>query len=279
LSTNENDDNPEQGFWATLVPSAVPILAKATQYMALITYCVFADESLKDIVTAVETFPKFSRAKPGDNVGLMSLSCILRFSQGMMSTFVVFLLVLSTTDVIDIILNFTAVNFISAFDDVAFELAQYGKYGPALKEEADRIEELPAPRCIYRKYQHVRYRYTVIPIFFALMVFLTIFTARQKSSKYWLTTRARIQFKDELYEEYNGCYDQFDYERQAQRVLIESFPENQAQARFAYCQQKNQRKWYLYTGNKTSPCDLEDDEIVATSSKTYLFGKHYRFVK
>ena len=58
----------------------------------------------------------------------------------------------STTDVVEIVLNFTAVNFISAFDDVAFELAQWGKYGPPLEKEANRIEELPVPPCMNQKY-------------------------------------------------------------------------------------------------------------------------------
>ena len=145
LSTNEDTDNPSEGFPADFVPSNVGPLSRATQYFALFSYCLFADESLKDIVTAVETFPKFSKVRPGDKCGLMILSCALRFVQGMLASFVVLLLVITTSDVIDIILNFTAVNFISGFDDVAFELAQWGKYGPSLEAEAKRIEDLPAP--------------------------------------------------------------------------------------------------------------------------------------
>jgi hypothetical protein len=39
------------------------------------------------------------------------------------------ILVITSNDVIDIILNFTALNFISALDDVAFEFSLSGKYG------------------------------------------------------------------------------------------------------------------------------------------------------
>ncbi|VEU39904.1 unnamed protein product [Pseudo-nitzschia multistriata] len=73
----------------------------------------------------------------------------------MLASLVVFVLVVTTPDVIDIILNFTAVNFISGFDDVAFELAQWGKYGPRLEKEANRIEELKAPPCIYLKHRRM----------------------------------------------------------------------------------------------------------------------------
>jgi len=81
LSTNENDDNPDKGFWANFVPANANPLAKATQYMALLSYCIFADDSLKDMITAVETFPNFKRVQPGDKVNWLILSCVLRFSQ------------------------------------------------------------------------------------------------------------------------------------------------------------------------------------------------------
>lgn len=276
LSTNENDDNPDAGlegsFWAYFVPANAGNLSKATQFMALITYCVFADESLKDICTAVETFPNFRRVKPGDKVGLIITSCILRLLQGVLATFVVFLLVGSTVDVIDIILNFTAVNFISAFDDVAFELAQDGKYGPALKKEADRIEELPCPPCMYRKRQHVRYALTVLPVAATLLIAMITLTYNQQSSEIWLTKTLRVQFKDDpLRGVYNGCYN--ETRRVSKRVLFESFEKNEEAAKFGYCQQD--KKWYLYTGEREDPCKITEEEKVAFSSKTYLFGECY----
>jgi hypothetical protein len=274
LTTNENDDNPEQGFWAKFIPANSGDLSKATQFIALISYCTFADESLKDIVTAVETFPKFSRAKPGDKVYLMVLSCALRLLQGLLATIVVFLLVIVTSDVIDIILNFTAVNFISGFDDVAFELAQWGKYGPSLKKEADRIEVLPAPACIFRKYQHVRYRFTVVPIGLALLTGLIIIMSTQNSREKWLTTKLRVQFKDDpLRNGYNGCYK--DVFRKNKRVLFESYDANSDPAKFGYCDDNGKKKWYLFTGNATAACDAADSEaVVAYSSKTYTYGTY-----
>ena len=158
--------NPDDGMLADFIPANVPPLARATQFFAILSYCIFADESVKDVVTAVETFPKFNKAKPDDKVRCMVFSCTLRFIQGMVSLkssvsivyyvirlyiislisircteryvffskfnlfcsifaflsklacLVVLLLVINTTDVVEIVLNFTAVNFVSAFDDV-----------------------------------------------------------------------------------------------------------------------------------------------------------------
>jgi len=49
------------------------------------------------------------------------------------------LLILTSNTVVDIILNFTAVNFISNLDDYAFCLAFSGKINQTLEDEATRI--------------------------------------------------------------------------------------------------------------------------------------------
>jgi hypothetical protein len=78
--------NPGGDFFADFIPANVPALARATQFFAILSYCIFADESIKDVVTAVETFPKFNKAKPDDKVWCMVFSCTLRFIQGMVSS-------------------------------------------------------------------------------------------------------------------------------------------------------------------------------------------------
>lgn len=115
LNTNEDTDNPDSTFLASFIPSNVGNLSKATQYMTLLAYCLFADESVKDTVTAVEMWPKIKKSKKEDKIHMIMLSCCLRFSQGIAASIVVLLLVITTSDVIDLILNFTAVNFISGF--------------------------------------------------------------------------------------------------------------------------------------------------------------------
>ena len=273
LSTNENDDNPDQGQkqgfqLANFIPSNNNILAKATQYMALASYCFFADASVKDIVAAIETFPDFSRIRSGDRVYLLMLSPLLRLLQGLLATLSVFLLVVNTSDVIDIILNFTAVNFISDFDNIAFELCKWGKYGPGMKAEAERIETLPAPPCIFPKYEHIRYRFTIVPLAFALLTCLLLVSMTQNSLEKWVTTTLRVQFKgDPQREPYNGCYKYAM--RQNRRLMFQSYEANAAEAKFGYC--LNNNKWYLYKGNKTSSCDTIEEEQIAFSSKTYAF--------
>jgi len=272
FSTTEDSDNPDEGFLSIFIPSNVEPLSRATQFMALLSYCVFADESLKDIVTAVETFPKFSKVKEGDKIRCMVFSCVLRFTQGILATVVVLLLVISTADVIEIILNFTAVNFISGFDDVAFDLAQWGKYGPDLEAEAKRIQELPVPDCIYNKYHHVRYRFTILPITAVLLILLSIVTVQQNSKDIWLTKRLRVQFGDDsIFEPYSGCYDMNVDTEGNKRELYESFEANSNSAKIGYC--KDDRKWFLFEGNSITACGISEELKRAYSEKVYSFGK------
>jgi len=243
--------------------------------MAVLAYCMFAGESVRDVVAAVEMWPNFRKVQKGDEVNMIMLSCFLRFAQGLLASCVVLLLVVSTSDVIEIILNFTAVNFISGFDNVAFELAQCGKYGPLMEAEAKRIENLPAPPCIARKYRHVRYRWTIIPVLAFLLCVLGRVTYCQLSRKIWMTTTLRVQFADNTnLKMFNGCYAinknlKGSRTRNGDRKFYNSYEANPAPAKFGYC--ANDNRWFLYTGDRLDACNLAEENKLAYSGKTYTF--------
>jgi hypothetical protein len=146
-------DNPDDGLLAQFVHSDADPLVRATQLLAIISYSLFAESSLQDVVTgtfilcfdftiyfqqfycvlfillillcsfssisfctAVETFPRFDTATNDDKTRRLIFSCLLRFIQGGMAIFSSFVLVVNSSNVIEIILNFTAVNFISNID-------------------------------------------------------------------------------------------------------------------------------------------------------------------
>jgi len=129
------DDNPWDGSLADCIATKASPLLRWTQFMALITFVLFADSSMFDIITAVHTFPNFELATTDDKIWCIVLSCTLRFMQGGFATFVAFILVFTSDNVIDVILNFTVLNFISALDEVVFEFAKSGKYGHRMEEK------------------------------------------------------------------------------------------------------------------------------------------------
>ena len=160
-------------------------------------------------------------------------------------------------------------------DNVAFELAQCGKYGPVLEAEAKRIKDLPAPSCIFRKYQHVRYSSTIVPIAMILFVLLGLTTYCQISTKFWVTKILRVQFTDNTnLEMFSGCYvinqDLARNQRKVKRKFYHSHEANPESAKFGYCD--DDHKWLLYTGDSRDVCNLAEENKLAYSEKTYSFG-------
>ena len=120
-------DSPSDNVFFGFIPSNVSALARATQITAVLSYCIFADSSLADCATAVEQFPRFNQAtldNEEDSRHLAVFSCMLRLVQGLLSTLCALLLIITSAEVVDVILNFTAINFISGLDETAFDLAK-----------------------------------------------------------------------------------------------------------------------------------------------------------
>ncbi|VEU35645.1 unnamed protein product [Pseudo-nitzschia multistriata] len=272
-------DNPSNGIIASFIPSNVTELVRATQFTAILSYCIFADSSLKDCVMAVEYFPRLGRANKEDKVWMAIFSCVLRFISGFLAIFATFLLIITSDDVIDIILNFAAVNYISTLDEAAFELAKYGKYGPQLEIETKSIERRPIPYCIYRKHNHVRYLFTVFPITFCLLLSVGAVIFGQESTHFWVTKTMRVQFKESTgLHKYSGCYGMVKGVNYYKRRNYLGFTENLAPGAIGYC--KQHRHWKLFKNEGQSGCDLEGtcdpcdvprERELAHSSKTETF--------
>jgi hypothetical protein len=277
-----DEDNPDAGrkvifdYIANFVPSHASPLVRATQIMATLTYIIFADSTIHDVVLGVELFPSFNQARSNDKIGCMVFSSLLRLSQGILATTVTLFLIISTSNVIEIILNFTAINFISTLDNVGFEVIKWGKYGTKFKEEADRIEKLPLPKCINRKRKYIPYWSSVIPIGVILMAILCLIIILQENKNVWVTKIFRVQFqeKEQGLQVYNGCYvkndDALRRNEGFRRKLYESFEDNSESAKFGYC--NDDRRWILFKGDAKDACDAgKNDNELARSSKTETF--------
>ena len=115
----DQNDNPADSIWGDFLPSDVGMVTRLTQITALLCYCIFSDSSLSDCIQAVELFPDLKRAGDDDGVPQAVFSCTLRFIQGLLATAATLLLIITTADVVEIILNFAAVNYISNLDEVS----------------------------------------------------------------------------------------------------------------------------------------------------------------
>ncbi len=288
----DNPGNPGSlrglGWASSFFPSNTSNLARATQITSLLSFMVFADETLLDIAKALELIPPLwssssskesmtsSQQQRNHRLWGLMFSCVLRFVQGIMAVFAVFLLVMTESSVIDIVLNFTAVNFIAALDDTAFALARWGKFGPYLKREAKRIEDLDLPPSVKTKRIRAWYTAAVLPVSIMLLCLMCGIMAYQESHNKWITQTFRVQFQDNTgFGSYSGCYHLDPSQKINKRFIYTSNQNNMNQSKFGYCLER--RQWMFYVDNgedededEIDPCSAVENEL-AHSSRSSSF--------
>lgn len=272
-NTSNVDDNPSEDAWAHIIATEASPLVRGAQIMSLLTYVIFADASMSDMITAIHTFPNYPKATDRDHLWCMSLSCLLRLIQGFTALVVAILMVFISNDVIEVILNFTALNFISTLDDVAFEFCKSGKYGPKLEEEVKRIDTLVLPVCMFRKNKNIRYWFTIIPLGVVVVAVFSTVVCLQMFNPTWDTQVLRVQFDDMGLlglQDYNGCYRKNKNRRSiSKRYFYESIENNKkSTAQFGFCIEEHQ--WYFYEGDEVDPCDASE-RVLIRSTETEAF--------
>lgn len=266
--TMEENDNPDAGFLANFVPSNSKALVKIAQFVSLSTYVLFPDSSVQDTVKVIQYWPKKQRIEKNDPVGFMKLSCTLRCIQATLAIISVFFLVLTSTSVIEVILDFTVMNFVSGFDNVAFTLCESGVFGPNFKKESEDVVKKDLPLCMQHKYKHFIYWKTMGTIGAVFIFVFAASVALQESNKFWITKTFRVQFQDETeLKDYSGCYD-ITNKHYFRRHVYNSHNTGIGNASFGYC--KDDHRWHLFKGNDDDFDPCNNDEL-AHSLKTEDF--------
>eukprot|EP00536_Pseudo-nitzschia_multiseries_P016843 jgi/Psemu1/222833/e_gw1.1262.7.1 len=267
-----HSDNPADGVLPNIVAANTSPVVQATQFLAILSYVLFADASILDITAAVEAFPNFSKVANGDKVKCMVFSSMVRFLQGLLAMFAVFLLIITSNTAVEIVLNFPAVNFISRMDNLAFKLALSGKYGEQIEEEAKRITKLQLPPCMSR-HKHTRFHFTLASLAVIFVAFISGIISAQGDPNIWRTTVLRVEFQGKELQAYTGCFEMNQTIVQgldSYRRDVYSLSDGDKEiARFQYC--IKERRWILST-NTIDACyeDAKNDEL-AKSSKIDSF--------
>lgn len=264
-------DNPdaESKWWAGFMPANTDPLVRATQITSIWSYLIFQEADSSNFTNALELFPEIGKFGVDRKRTGLVFSSTLKFIQAILSMFAVFLLVMTETDVTDIILNYTAVNFISFLDNVAFAMARSGKYGPVMKEAALRIEfeDLP-PEHIILSSKNKRFNYALVGIFLFLFIPMVYIVTMQEKNSTWVTQTARVTFEDSSLSSYSGCYKIDRGNRINERFVYKGFEKNERIAKLGYC--KSKRRWLFFKGN--DPCKaFNSNQELARSPKTNCF--------
>ena len=121
-TANMNDESDNNGQKDDSI-----LLCRIAQVLLLLAYVMFPNSTLQDIIKAIQLFPMRCTKEDDAPVGCIRIACILRFIQGNFAIIVVFLLVMSAESTLDIILNFTAVHFITELDKIRFIWPKFEK--------------------------------------------------------------------------------------------------------------------------------------------------------
>jgi len=267
-SVGEIDTPMKQVFF----PANVSITVRVSQFVAVFCYLFFLGDSLSDLVKAFEGIARYRIAVEYGETKYWSrvmLSCMLRFLQAILAIVATMVLILTASDVVEIVLNFATINYISSLDEVAFDVAKDGRYGVLLKEEADRIENEELPKCVsHGNHGQFRFRLAISLCAFIMIGSLVTVSLVQMSKNLMLTQTLRIQFLDGTgVEEFSGCYgaeassDRF-------RLMYNGFNNSdQDPARLEYC--KEARRWrFFVSDDETDVCTVAKVNIKAESSRT-----------
>ena len=152
-------------------------------------------------------------------------------------------------------------------------MAKEGKYGPALEEAAERIENELLPRCSIPNDKHLRHKIAVSLVSTFLCVMMSYVIFMQASEKSWLTRTIQVEFTGVTnLAPYRGCYDidlQLGSTRNRYNYKISSDTKEVNQTQIGYC--KAQRKWIIFNSPGHDPCLFQEKELVAKSSRTDSF--------
>ena len=204
---------------------------------------------------------------------------------------VTFFLVITSQSAIEIILNFTAVNFISGMDESAFLNVKFGKYGRYFEKKVKRIQQRPLPACLQSTKHHSVYHWqSIMFIFVCLFSFYGFIIYNQESRNHWVTKQFAISLNANngagdddsggFHGGFDGCYEidgdssasLDDFKRYKYRMQYNDGV-NDTELSIQYC--TNNRRWILFTQNETitDACTANSSsvDVLAKSSKTTSF--------
>ncbi len=220
------------------------------------------------------------------------LSIVLRASEGLLGLFVTFILIMQSNSVRELLLNFSAIEFVSMLDDVLFELASEGFLGRTLKKETKRLSR----KSYYVSHEHANsYSAMIVSIAYFVVLFTSFYAGwhvirRKQMEGYYACQLIFSQFGGEVLPmlgTFTGLFSMhkmtFDNRPSYRGFDLE---DGERGPLLAYC--KNEARWTLsLTKNGTEayewdPCDdwkaasseiqSEDYNILSTRSSPWVIN-------
>jgi len=206
----------------------------------------------------------------------------IRFTQGLLSLLASFILLMQAESVLDLLMNFMGLQFVSTLDDMTFNVGLSGYLGRNFKRcaeaivEAEFYRETKAEHITVKRFSLAWFKRKAhlggVFVVMGMIVFgYSYFRVQQDLGVYAVST-VQVEFGDETMSYLglvNGCYkksatvEEFDG-----HLVYEKLGSDDSRGRFGYCSDldgKGATGWTLFVGN--DPCK----DIIVKSDQTKTF--------
>ena len=119
--------------------------------------------------------------------------------EGLLSLTVTFLLIITTSDnVVDLLLNFTAIEFVSVLDETVFLLSKVGFVGTRNKMAANKVEEAKYEVHKEKIFSHLAKFFVLVTMFVILFSLWIAVFYYQESGRFYSSNPILVQFDDAI---------------------------------------------------------------------------------
>ena len=201
LTANIVEDEPRNGnIFGFPETASVPL--RISECLAILISIITQTDARKAICLYRDGFDEagLTQVFQGASFWKWSLSIGLRASEGLLGLIIAFLLIMQSDDVLELLLNFSAIEFVTLLDDVVFELVREGFFGREMKKEAKRLSKMTysvSQDCANSKSA------TVLSLLYFVVLFLTFFGSwgnivSKQSRGFYFCDIISSQFSDEV---------------------------------------------------------------------------------
>ena len=209
-----------------------------------------------------------SRTGGGGRFGQWLFAVFCLFVDGLFGLVVTFMLIITSSTVLDVLLNFAAVEFVAGLDDAVFSLCEMGFLGRLNKLEADLVSE-STHKPKRNQASKMLHAMGLVGILGVVLFFWGYIYSMQVRGVYSPKTLI-VQFDDQVRPELAAHSGLYVLQTNARTAPSNRFQYNELRAgggHFGYCFTNSE--WTFSVGSPVDPCNYSN--VLAKSIKTQTY--------
>lgn len=241
------------------IPPDVATIVRACQVMAIIITFLVETDMLRALRAVVyrEGLEEMINEFDGFHPWKFYASNFLMGTQGLLGKVVAFFLIIFADNVFDLLLNFTAVMFVSELDEIVFMLSMAGYFDRKSEQLSKKIFKAKLqqrPPNGFSRYLHLFLYGLAAAAAMIAFIWITV----QQSSQESLAEFVKVQFGDEIDPTlglFSGCYEKQLTNGWDARVRYVQTKSDRGNGEFEYCLSDDLQTWVFANEASTTACD------------------------